>query len=141
MTAAGQRLAAELDAALSAAGFPDLRSAHAPVFMAIDPEGTRVTELARRTRMTKQAVGELIRYLAGCGYVTVAADPEDGRARRVSLTESGWRAIDTGEQVIGGFDRWLADAVGADEVAHLRQVLDRIIATDPADRREPPSTA
>ena len=89
MTAAGQRLASELDAALSAAGFPDLRSAHAPVFMAIDPEGTRVTELARRTRMTKQAVGELVRYLAGRGYVTVAADPEDGRARRVSLTETG----------------------------------------------------
>ncbi|MEV6488666.1 MarR family transcriptional regulator [Actinoplanes sp. NPDC051633] len=135
LTAAGQRLSAELDAALRAAGFPDLRSAHAPVFMAIDPEGTRVTELARRTRMTKQAVGELIRYLAAHGYVTVAPDPDDGRARRVSLTDAGWRAIDTGERVIGDFDQWLNDAIGADVVVQLRQALDRIIATDPADRR------
>jgi DNA-binding MarR family transcriptional regulator len=134
LTAAGQRLSAELDAALQAAGFPDLRSAHAPVFMAIDPEGTRITELALRTRMTKQAVGELVRYLADRGYLTVGPDPDDGRARRVSLTAAGWRAIDTGEQVIGDFDRWLADAIGADVVGQLRDALDRIIATDPADR-------
>jgi DNA-binding MarR family transcriptional regulator len=136
LTAAGQRLSTELDAALQAAGFPDLRSAHAPVFMAIDPEGTRVTELAQRTKMTKQAVGELVRYLADHGYVTVAADPDDRRVRRVSLTDSGWRAIDTGERVIGDFDRWLAGAIGADVVAQLRHALDRIIATDPADRRQ-----
>jgi DNA-binding MarR family transcriptional regulator len=135
LTAAGQRLSAELDAALQAAGFPDLRSAHAPVFMAIDPEGTRVTELARRTRMSKQAVGELVRYLADRGYLTVAADPDDGRARRVNLTAAGWLAIDTGERVIGDFDNWLANAIGADVVGQLRHALDQIIATDPADRR------
>lgn len=135
LTAAGQRLSAELDAALQAAGFPDLRAAHAPVFMAVDPEGTRVTELALRTRMTKQAVGELVRYLADRGYLTVAPDPDDRRARRVSLTSAGWRAIDTGEQVIGDFDRWLADSIGADVVVQLRNALDRIVATDPADRR------
>jgi DNA-binding MarR family transcriptional regulator len=134
LTAAGQRLSTELDTALRTAGFPDLRAAHAPVFMAIDPDGTRVTEVARRTRMTKQAAGELIRYLAERGYLTVTADPADGRARLVTLTDSGWRAIDTGERVIGDFDRWLAESIGADVVDQLRQALDRIIATDPADR-------
>lgn len=134
LTAAGQRLSAELDAALRTAGFADLRAAHAPVFMAIDPDGTRVTEVARRTRMSKQAAGELVRYLADRGYVTVGADPDDGRARRVHLTPAGWRAIDTGEQVIGDFDRWLDDAIGADVVVQLRRALDLIVATGPADR-------
>jgi len=79
-------LSAELDASLLAAGFPDLRAAHAPVFMAIDPHGSRVIELAARTRMTKQAAGELIGYLTDRGYLEVAADPDDRRAKRVTLT-------------------------------------------------------
>jgi DNA-binding MarR family transcriptional regulator len=129
LSSAGQRLSAELDRALREAGFADLRAAHAPVFMAIDPDGTRITELAERTRMTKQAVGELVRYLSGCGYVDVTTDERDRRARRVTLTERGWQAIDTGERVINGFDRWLEDAIGAVALGQLRDALTRIVET------------
>jgi DNA-binding MarR family transcriptional regulator len=129
LTAAGQRLSAELDRALHDAGFPDLRAAHAPVFMAVDPDGTRITELADRTHMTKQAVGELVRYLEGCGYVEVRTDAADRRARVVVLTDRGWSAIDTGEQVIDGFDQWLADAIGEVAVDQLRDALTKITAT------------
>lgn len=134
ITAAGQRLSAELDASLRAAGFSDLRAAHAPIFMVIDPEGTRVTELAERTKMTKQAAGELIRYLAGRGYLSVAPDATDARVRRVTLTSRGWEAIRAGERVIADFDRWLEAAIGAGQIIGLRQALTRIIDTNPADR-------
>jgi DNA-binding MarR family transcriptional regulator len=129
LSSAGQRLSAELDRSLREAGFADLRSAHAPVFMAIDPDGTRITELAERTKMTKQAAGELVRYLNRCGYLEVSTDEQDRRARRVTLTERGWQAIDTGEQVIDGFDRWLEDAIGAVAVGQLRDALGRIVDT------------
>lgn len=131
LNAAGQRLSAELDAALQEAGFADLRAAHAPVFMAIDPQGSRVTELAQRSGMSKQAVGEHIRYLTGHGYLTVTSDPHDRRAKAVALTERGWEALDLGERVIAGYDAWLAAAVGAEQVAVLRETLYRIIATPP----------
>lgn len=134
ITAAGQRLAGELDASLGAAGFADLRSAHASVFMSIDPEGSRVTDLAQRTRMTKQAAGELVRYLCGRGYLMIDADALDRRAKRVQLTERGWEAIRVGEQVIAEFDRWLDATVGAGEVARLRDVLTRIAETEPTAR-------
>lgn len=142
MTAAGQRLAQELNTALAEAGFPDVRAAHAPVFMAVDPEGTRVTELAERTRMTKQAVGELVRYLETRGYVTVSPDPADARVRRVRLTEEGWRAIATGERVIAEFDAWLEASIGAAQVKRLRATLTEIADTtqpvrDQAERRRP----
>jgi DNA-binding MarR family transcriptional regulator len=129
LTAAGQRLAQELNTALAEAGYPDLRAAHAPVFMAIDPVGTRVTELAERTKMSKQAVGELVRRLEGQGYVEVAPDPSDARVRRVRLTDDGWRAIAAGERVIDEFDRWLEASLGADQVARLRSTLTAIADT------------
>lgn len=134
ITAAGQRLSVELDQALRSAGFPDLRSAHAPVFMAIDPGGSRVTDLAARTKMTKQAIGELIRYLADRGYLTIGPDPSDGRAKRIELTAHGWDAITVGELVIARFDQWLEQLIGADQVTQLRQVLMTIAETDPTAR-------
>ncbi|HEY0240257.1 MAG TPA: MarR family transcriptional regulator [Friedmanniella sp.] len=133
-TAAGQRLSAELDGALRDAGFPDLRSAHAPIFMGIAPEGSRVSDLASRARMTKQAAGELIRYLAERDYLAVSPDPSDGRAKRVELTDRGWEAIMVGERVIAGFDAWLAEQIGADEVDRLRQILITIAETGPSGR-------
>lgn len=134
LTAAGQRLSAELDGALREAGFPDLRAAHAPVFMAMDPEGSRATVLAERTRMTKQAAGELIRYLADRGYLEVAPDPADRRAKRVTLTDEGWRAIAVGERVIAGFDSWLEERIGAQAITRLRETLTLIAETGPAER-------
>lgn len=137
ITAAGQRLSARLDRSLADAGFADLRASHAAVFMSVAAEGSRVTELAERARMTKQAVGELIRYLVEHGYLATSPDPEDRRARRIQLTERGWAAIEVGQQVIADFDRWLEDMVGADSVRRLREVLTTIAETDPAAAPSP----
>ena len=130
ITTAGRRLYGELDDALRAAGFSDLRAAHAPVFMGIAPEGSRLTDVAQRARMTKQAAGELVRHLTSRGYLTSRPDPADGRARLILLTEHGWAAITTGQQVIRRFDRWLDDLLGADQVARLREALTLIAESE-----------
>lgn len=132
VTTAGRRITSQLDEGLRAAGFPDVRAAHAPLFMAIDADGTNVTTLASRTRMTKQAVGELIRYLDDRGYLRAAADPRDKRVRLVRLTERGWAALEAGQRVVADFDTWLAGELGADEVTRLRAALELIAGTGAA---------
>lgn len=127
LAAASRRLAAELDAGTAAAGFPDLRAAHAPLFQVIDPGGTRLTDLAARAGTTKQAMGETVKYLARHGYVEVAADPADRRARLVTLTEKGWGALKAGVAIIETFDRTLDELLGAAEVERLRTTLLAII--------------
>lgn len=132
ITAAGQRLSARLDRELAAAGFSDVRAAHASIFMAIDPEGTRLTRLADRTHMTKQAAGELTRYLVSKGYLSVITDPDDRRAKLLQLTDRGWAVIEIGQNVIAEFDAWLDGVVGAQQVARLRETLHKIIESDGA---------
>lgn len=134
LNAAGQRLSTELDNALRIAGFADLRASHAAIFMAIEPDGSRLTDLAGHARMTKQAAGELVGYLVECGYVIITPDPLDGRARRVLLTERGWEALAAGEQVIADFNQWLDQVVGVDQVARLREVLTLIAESEPGSR-------
>ena len=136
LSSAGRRLAGDLDAALERTGFGDLRAAHAPLFMAIPPEGSTSTELAKRAHMTKQAMGELVRYLEQRGYVVVVTASADRRARIIRLTDRGWQAHNAGLAVIAEFDEWLARAIGADQVGQLRQTLQRIIT---ADRNVPSS--
>lgn len=136
LSAAGQRLGSELDQALHAAGFAELRSSHAAIFMGIAPEGTRLTDLAAHARMTKQAAWELVRYLADHDYVEIGADSSDRRAKRVYLTDRGWTVITVGQQVIADFDRWLEQLIGADQLDRLRQTLTIIAETSPAARQQ-----
>jgi len=141
LTAAGHRLGGILDDALRDAGFVDLRAAHAPVFMALDPEGNRVTELAERTGMSKQAVGELLRYLQAHGYLSIEPDQMDRRAKRVMLTKDGWAAVDLGERIIAEFDAGLQDTFGPAKVSDLREILQRILETGSNDGGRPAPTA
>ena len=39
-----------------------------------------MSELAERAHLTKQSMAYLVEALAQSGYVTIAPDPEDGRA-------------------------------------------------------------
>lgn len=123
MSAAARRLAAELDAGLESAGFNDLSAAYAPIFQTIDPEGNRHSELAERTGMSKQAMGELVRHLSNRGYASIETDVTDRRAKVVTLTDKGWEAVAAGARIIDEFDARLNKALGAEEVSRLRSVL------------------
>src|SRR5438094_9336389 len=91
---AQRALAEELIQNLAERGYTDVRAGHAAVFMHIDRRaGTRLTELARRARMTKQGMMLLVDDLERRGYVRRVPDPEDGRAKVVRLTARGRRYV------------------------------------------------
>src|SRR6185295_17629225 len=75
-------------------GYPDLRPGHSAVFMHIDRRsGTRLTELARRARVTKQGMMLVVDDLESRGYVRRVPDPDDARAKVVKLTARGRRYV------------------------------------------------
>lgn len=65
--------------------------------------------------------------LEGQGLVTVRRDPDDGRRRNVSLTDTGRETI---ERVYPQFNRWASGMLGAmtgEEVGVLAELLQRVI--------------
>ena len=75
---------------LAAAGHPAIHPPHLPVFEYIDQDqGSRITDLARHANVSAQAMSEVVAYLERHGYVERVADPADGRARLVRLTDRG----------------------------------------------------
>lgn len=117
----------ELVGRLAAAGYAEIRPAHSRVFENIDPDGTRLTELADRARMTHPSMSELVTSLARFGYLERVPDPADGRARLVRLTPDG-RALQRValREIASIEDAWLdrlGPGIGPDLRAALTQVL------------------
>lgn len=102
-----------------------VRPAHAALFPHIDLEGTRITEIARRAGITKQAVGQLVDDLEAMGTVERVRDPTDGRARLVRFARGpdGDHAILHGLRVLGALEAELRAEVGADRWAALHDTL------------------
>jgi DNA-binding MarR family transcriptional regulator len=108
---------------LAERGHPDIRPAHGNVFQFIDREGTRVSELAARARITKQSMGELVAHLEAAGYVERAADPTDRRARLIRLTERGWEAYPIAREAIAEVEAGWTARLGAAKMRRLRALL------------------
>ncbi len=97
----------EMTEQMEAAGYAWAPARHYPVFEGIDPEGTRLTVLAARARMTHQAMAQLVTELEERGIVERVADPSDGRARLVRLTDEGRQRVKTALQEIAIIEaRW-----------------------------------
>lgn len=79
----------EFQRRIVARGFDDYRPSDSDIIARLPMEGARITTLAQRSRVTKQAVGKLVRGLEERGYVQRAPDPDDGRAFKVVLTRRG----------------------------------------------------
>lgn len=101
----------------------DLPPAHARILELVPDEGVRLTDLAARVRITKQALGQLAALLAEHGYVQLTPDPSDGRAKLIRPTARGRRAQKTIRDAVASVeDRW-RDQIGAKRYDTFRAVL------------------
>lgn len=64
-------------------------AAHIHITRHLGLQGDRLTDLAQRAGMTKQAMATLVNQCEAWGLVTREDDPLDARARRVCFTHTG----------------------------------------------------
>lgn len=111
------------------AGFPQ-KPAHSAVFAQISPDGSRLTDLARRANMSPQAMGELVDELEELGYVVRRPDPTDRRAKLIVLTKKGHACIAAGIATIDGIEQRLTDLLGERGHRQLRRLLTKLLDED-----------
>ncbi|MEU6425485.1 MarR family transcriptional regulator [Microbispora sp. NPDC046973] len=109
-------------------GFEGIRYRHGSVFRFIDEEGSRLTVLADRAGLTKQAIAELVDELERLGYVERATDPKDRRAKIIRLTERGLAGQAAAARILVDIERRWALHLGQDRIAMLRRTMEEIIA-------------
>jgi DNA-binding MarR family transcriptional regulator len=116
----------ELHRRLAEAGYADIRHAHGCVFRWVEPDGTRLTELAELAGHSKQAVGEFVCDLEAMGYVERVPDPQDGRAKIIRLTERGAVAKATAREIFAEIEAEWAERIGPERVEALRDALETL---------------
>ena len=129
---------AELHARLAEEGFPEIRPGHGRVFRFIEPDGSRLTDLAERSGLTKQAMGELVSDLEQLGHVERCSCPDDGRAKIIHLTDRGREAVAAAERVFADIESRWAEAVGDRRMAGLRSTLVALLEQDVPERTPSP---
>ena len=76
--------------------------------------GDRLTDLADKAGMTKQAMADLVAQCEAWGLVTREADPHDARARRVRFTDAGLAWLQAFHDAVSQAEAEFREAVGAD---------------------------
>jgi DNA-binding MarR family transcriptional regulator len=108
---------------LARQGFGDLRPALLAVGQHVRATGSRITELAEQTLLTKATVVHAVDELERLGYVIRHPDPKDGRAKLVIPTSRGLEAERVAREAIGEIrDAW-AELLGEPQMAALEAGL------------------
>jgi DNA-binding MarR family transcriptional regulator len=125
---AAQRWNELLAERFAAAGWDDVSpsygSALVPLF---EEDGLRMGELARRARLSKQAMTELVRRLERDGLVERRADPGDARASLVFLTERSRAFEPVAAEALVELDRLVRLRLAAGQVESLRASLAELV--------------
>jgi DNA-binding MarR family transcriptional regulator len=112
---------------LAEAGFPEIRRAHTPVVVNLPAEGIRLTDLARAAGVSKQAMAELVADLEAHGYLERRADPTDGRAKLLVMTDRARAAHAATLRIFAAIEAELVAAIGSPALEHVRDTLGDIL--------------
>ena len=109
-----------------------LRIAHTSLLPHVDLEGTRLTELASRLGVTKQAAGQLVDELVEMGLLERVADPDDARAKLVRFSKRGRAGILEGLAVLAELGADIERLVGPAKMRGLHEVLTAVVHAEAA---------
>jgi DNA-binding MarR family transcriptional regulator len=91
-------------------------AAHVHITRHVALEGSRLTELAQRAGMSKQAMGDLVDQCEAWGLVKRESDPADARGRLVRFTPTGLAWLQAFKDAVAQAEAEFRQEVG-DEVA------------------------
>ena len=127
----------QLYARLEEAGYGDLTRLHGAVIAHLDEEGTRATELARRSGRHKQVIGRIVDELEELEYVQRHPEAGDRRAKLVVPTKRGREVMRLSDEIIADIERKQANVLGKTAYEEFIQTLATVVDAMRRESDEP----
>lgn len=112
-----------LQAALKAGGFTNTTRAQSLLIANIAAGEHRAIRIARNLGVTRQAISQMLAELEAKGLVTVAADPNDRRARIVQFSDAATPTRQAARAVLDHLEQELVRRLGLQPYIGLRDAL------------------
>jgi DNA-binding MarR family transcriptional regulator len=119
----------------AANGYADVRPSYGSVLLPLfEEDGLRMSELAKRARLSKQTMTEMVRRLERDALVERRSDPSDGRASLIFLTARSRAFEPVAAGVLDELDRLVRRRLDAERVEELKAALRELssLAESPA---------
>lgn len=114
----------ELLERLADAGVDHITPAHAAVLANLDDDAAlSIAELARRAGVTRQTMHRAVTQLVDEGLLTSRPGPGFPRSSLIELTTEGRQRRDIASAILRDIERQLADRLGTESLAALRESL------------------
>jgi DNA-binding MarR family transcriptional regulator len=125
-------------------GHRELRLGFAPYITLIGQRGIRLSDLATILGISRQACNQAANQIEAAGYIMRTADPDDGRAKQLSLTATGIALREDGARILAAMDSDFINIAGAEAAGDVGKTLAKIhgslqlrLATDSSAKRYP----
>jgi DNA-binding MarR family transcriptional regulator len=113
----------QVASALVDRGAAELTPGQAAAILNVERTGTRLTDLAERAQVTKQAMMQMVDQLESRGFVRRTSDPTDARAKIVRLTARGLRQRAEARRAVAGVESRAKRLLGDRRYESLRSAL------------------
>src|SRR5258705_9098673 len=123
LSKAGQRWNEVLAERFATHGFAEVRPAYGSILIPLfEEDGLRMSELARRARLSKQTLTTLVPRLERDGLIERRGDPGDGRAALIFLTARARAFAPVAAAVLADLDDKVARLVTMNDLATTPRV-------------------
>jgi DNA-binding MarR family transcriptional regulator len=116
------RIERELMRATAAHGHAGLQMSFGQVLPLIRPEGSRIHEIARVQRLSRQAISAISQEIEALGYLARRPDARDRRGVVLTLTRAGEALIRDSVAALDELERGFHDVLGGPALEQLRRV-------------------
>jgi DNA-binding MarR family transcriptional regulator len=103
-------------------GFTGVRESHGYVVQHLIESDRTITELAKRMEVTQQAASKIVAELIHIGILE-ATRGKDRRAKRIRLSQQGWRCVRLGRRARARIDNLLIRTVGRKSYKNAKSTL------------------
>lgn len=112
---------------LQQAGYKDFKIGDMVLIVNISPDGTINNELAKKARITKQAMSKVVKNLEATGYIYTRKHETDNRATVIFLSDKGKQLVIDTNAVVQEVQRYYTSIIGTEDAEVLRDILFRLV--------------
>ncbi|QEH40824.1 MarR family winged helix-turn-helix transcriptional regulator [Chitinophaga sp. XS-30] len=118
---------ARLTEKLQLAGYKDFKIGDMVLLANISPEGTINNELAKKARITKQAMSKVVKNLVATGFIYTRKHETDNRATVICLTDKGKQLLIDAYERVEEIQQYYTGIIGEQDTEVLRDILFRLV--------------